>query len=228
MSSENRRDLISENPHLIVRAYNSGDRAAVHRIAADTAFFGEPVERFLEDRHLFCDLFYAYYTDVEPEHGWVACVGEEVVGFLMGCVDTAAQRRRWLRKILPAVARRAVKGRYRWGELTKRYIIGWVGAWIRGEMPHVNLALYPSHLHMNIDEPWRRRGLGRHLLEAYLEQMRLLGVRGVHLHTTDLNEAACQLYLRVGFQLLDARRTRLWSHLISQPVENRAYGLLLG
>ena len=62
-------------PELIVRPYRQGDRDAVHRIAADTAFFGEPVEAFLDDRRLFCDAFCSYYTDLEPELASIVEVG---------------------------------------------------------------------------------------------------------------------------------------------------------
>ncbi len=42
---------------LLVRPYEATDREAVHRIAADTAFFGDPIERYLDDRQHFLDLF---------------------------------------------------------------------------------------------------------------------------------------------------------------------------
>jgi len=214
-------------PNLMVRPYDPADRAAVHRIAADTAFFGEPVEAFWEDRRLFCDVFISYYTDMEPEHGWVACADEEVVGFLMGCLNTATQRRRVVQAILPGVVWRALRGRYRFGEFTWRYVAVLTRASLRGEFAHVDLAIYPAHLHINVDACWRGRGLGYRLIEAYLGQLRQLGVPGVHVITTSMNEAACRLYTSVGFRLLDVRPTRIWAHLVDRPVENRSYGLRL-
>lgn len=213
-------------PNLMVRRYSQADRAAVHRIAADTAFFGQPVEAFVEDRQLFCDLFFRYYTDWEPEHGWVSCVDEEVVGFLMGCVDSVKYRR-WSRRILPKVAWRMVRGDYRIGPRTQRYLRASIRAWLGRENPPVDLTAYPAHLHVNVDARWRGHGGGRRLLEAYLEQLRQLRVPGVHLYTTSLNEAACRLYVRTGFRLVAARRTHFWDGWVDQPVENRCYGLRL-
>ena len=40
-----------------IKPYQQSDRDDVFCIAADTAFFGEPVEAFLDDRRLFCDAF---------------------------------------------------------------------------------------------------------------------------------------------------------------------------
>jgi ribosomal protein S18 acetylase RimI-like enzyme len=214
-------------PDLSVRPYQATDRAAVQRIAADTAFFGAPVEAFLNDRRLFGDAFYAYYTDVEPEHAWVACADGEVAGFLMGCVDTAQRQRRWIGQILPRVVWRALCGRYVVGKHTWRYAVAFLGALLRGELPHANWAVYPAHLHINVDARWRRIGLGQRLIEAYLRQLCMLQVSGVHLETTNLNEAACRLYTRMGFRLLDARPTRIWAHWVTRAVENRCYGLQL-
>ncbi len=212
---------------LCVRPYEPADRAAVLKVAADVAFFGEPLEAFLEDRWLFAEAFCAYYTDREPEHAWVACADGQVVGYLLGCLDTRAQRRRWRREVLPRLLWRALGGRYRLGRLTARYVLAHARGLLCGEFPRVDSASYPAHLHIGIAAPWRGHGLGRRLLEAFLAQARAAGVRGVHLETTSQNVAACRLYERLGFRLLDARPTRLWARLIPGPVENRCYGMAL-
>lgn len=210
-----------------VRPYRQADRAAVMRLAADSAAFGEPVEAFLEDRRLFCDAIYRYYLDYEPEHAWVAAVELEVVGFLAGCTDEARRARCLATRILPGLAWGLLRGGYRVGRRTTRYALHALAAVIRREFPTVDLTQYPAHLHINVDAAWRGRGAGRRLIETYLEQLRSLGVPGVHLRTTNLNIAAVALYTRIGFRLLAARPTRLWRHVTDQPVENRCYGLRL-
>jgi GNAT superfamily N-acetyltransferase len=212
----------------IVRPYGPADRDALHRIAADTAFFGQAVERILSDRRLFCDAFYAYYTDLESAHSWVACIDGKVVGFVVGAIDTAEQQRRWRREVLPRVAWRALRGAYRLGRSTWQYTARMARAAIRGEFSRPDLVAYPAHLHINVDRQWRGQGIGGGLIAAYLGQLRRLGIPGVHLETTDRNRAACRLYEKAGFQLLDARPTSVWSDLVADPVEHRCYGLRLG
>lgn len=208
-----------------IRPYRQADRGAVLRIAADTAAFGGPVETFLDDRRLFCDAFYRYYVDFEPEHAWVATVEPEVVGFLVGCTDRARRDRLMATRIIPSLAWRLLRGRYRVGRCTWTHALDEMGAAARREFPAVDLARYPAHLHINLDARWRGLGAGRRLLDAYLAQLLTLGVPGVHLHTTSLNVAAVALYTRMGFRLLDARPTRLWERVVAGPVENRTYGL---
>lgn len=214
-------------PGFSIRPYQRADRALVHTIGADTAFFGEPVEALMEDRRLYCDLFYAYYTDLEPEHAWVACMGNRVVGFLAGCVDPSRQRWGIVLKVVPKALLRILRRQYRLGQRTWRFAVSLVGAFFRREIPRQSAALYPAHLHVNVARPWRARGLGRLLLEACLQQLRLLKVRGVHLHTTSRNAAACRLYRHLGFRLLDSRPTRIWARALNGPVENRCYVLRL-
>jgi ribosomal protein S18 acetylase RimI-like enzyme len=228
-------------PELMVRPYQpagshspggdprspGGDRAALFQIGADTAFFGEPIEFYMEDRCIFLDSFYAYYTDYEPEHAWVACAGGQVVGFLTGCTDTHRQARILLRKLIPGVAWRLLQGYYHPGKKTWRYVRAIISAGLRREVPLANLELYPAHLHINLAAEWRGYGLGKRLMQAYLAQLKQLGVRGVHLGTTSMNEIACRMYERTGFHLLGARPTRMWAGLIDHPVENLCYGMEL-
>jgi ribosomal protein S18 acetylase RimI-like enzyme len=210
---------------LVLRPYQSTDREQVLQLAADTAFFGEPVEVILEDRRLFCDLVYAYYTDDEPELAWVAVEDSYLMGFIVGAVDTARQQRVVREQIAPRVAAGVLRGRYRTGPLTWRWLGRLGSSALRRDLADVDLHQYPAHLHINVDGRSRGKGVGRQLMERYLEHLRALGVAGVHLHTTDRNVAACILYERLGMRLLDARPTRLWSHVVSEPVESRCYGI---
>jgi ribosomal protein S18 acetylase RimI-like enzyme len=212
---------------LAVRPYQSSDREAVFRIGADTAFFGAPIEAYLEDRNVFLDAFYAYYTDVEPEHAWVACASGEVVGFITGCVDTRLHNQRILRLIVPRLLGKVFRGKYRFGRRSFGYFGGLLGGLLRNEFTHVDLNTYPAHLHINVDSAWRGYKLGQRLMQAYLEQLRSLGVRGVFLDTTSLNETACRMYEKFGFRIVDARPVRFWSRWFGKPVQNLCYALPL-
>jgi ribosomal protein S18 acetylase RimI-like enzyme len=212
---------------LVVRQYQPEDREAVLRIGADTAFFGAPIEAYMEDRNIFLDAFYVYYTDLEPEHTWVACADGKVVGFLTGCVDSRLRRRNFFRTLLPRFIGKLLRGKYHFGKRIFSYITGMFGGVLRGELTQVDLSIYPAHLHINVESAWRGYRLGLRLMEAYLQQLRSLGVKGVFLETTSLNEIAIRLYEKMGFRLLDARPDRFWSKWFGHPVENRCYGLRL-
>jgi ribosomal protein S18 acetylase RimI-like enzyme len=212
---------------LLIRHYQPADRQVVFRIGADTAFFGAPIEAYLEDRNVFLDAFYAAYTDLEPEHAWVSCADGEVVGFLAGCTDTRRHNRQILRVIIPRLAGNVLRGRYHFGKRSLKYFSGMLTGMLRGELTHVNLDTYPAHLHINVAAAWRGHNLGQRLMEAWLGQLHGLGIPGVYLNTTSLNEAACRLYEKLGFRLLDSRLDRFWAKWFGRPVDNRCYGLKL-
>jgi ribosomal protein S18 acetylase RimI-like enzyme len=214
-------------PGLLVRPYLPADRQAVFRIGADTAFFGDPVEAFMDDRNAFLDAFYAYYTDLEPEHVWVASANGEVVGFLAGCVDTHIHDRQIRKVIVPRLVGNFLRGRYHFGRRSIRYFSGLLEGLVRREFTEVDPKVYPAHLHINVDAAWRGHKLGKRLMEAYLRQLRSLGIPGVYLDTTSLNEIACRLYEKMGFRLLDACPDRFWGKWFGHPVDNLCYGLIL-
>jgi ribosomal protein S18 acetylase RimI-like enzyme len=211
-----------------VRPYGSHDRAAVLQIAADTGFFGAPVEAFLDDRRLMQDAFVAYYVDREPEHLWVAEADGSVVGYISGSTGGArASRGRAL--TAAEFAFRFVTFRYRVRRQTWRYFYRVAGALLRGEYAHADLKYYPAELHINLAEGARGLGLGKGLMNACLDQMSALGQPGIHLNTTSLNAAAVGMYEKMGFRLLGAKRTRLWEPwLPGREVENLVYGKPLG
>jgi ribosomal protein S18 acetylase RimI-like enzyme len=208
-----------------IRPYHPSDRQAVWTLAADTAFFGAPVEAFLEDRILYCAAFVAYYTDYEPERLWVAEVGGTVAGYVMGCGDSVRRIRTWCVRILPIFLCRGLQRRYQIGGKTLRYTYRLLQAALEGQSPAVPLNRFPGHLHIGVAAAARGQGIGRALLETCLAQFWATGIDGVHLVTTDRNQAACHLYESLGFRLLDARQTRLWRGLVAGNVQNRAYGI---
>jgi ribosomal protein S18 acetylase RimI-like enzyme len=208
-----------------IRLYLPSDQQVVFKIAADTAFFGEPVESFMEDRRLFCDLVVRYYTTYEPDHCWVAVGEDGVIGYLLGCVDTSIQIRRWIRNILPFLIRNLLRGNYRIGKRTLGYMVGMVLGYLNREEPELRLADYPAHLHINVQKEHRGSGSGHLLMAAYLEQLHNQQVRGVSLETTSLNLAAIHLYEKFGFKLLGKRNSRYWTRITGQRVENLRYGI---
>jgi ribosomal protein S18 acetylase RimI-like enzyme len=217
-----------ETSNVIIRKYELKDRESVKKIAGDTAFFGEPVEALIDDRELFFDAFYAFFFDHETDTCWVAEHDGVVVGFLAGSVDAHRQQQWSSFHIYPGIAWGLMSGKYTFRRKTLHYVTDLIGQAIRGELPFTDTERFPAHLHINVDSDSRGLGMGRQLLEAYHSHLRSLGVKGVHLHTTDQNVSACKLYEKVGYQIQDVRKTEKWIPLLGKEVENRCYGLDLG
>jgi len=67
-------------------------------------------------------------------------------------------------------------------------------------------ALYPAHLHINLDAEWRSRGIGARLVDAFADHAARRGARGVHI-VTGAGVRNVRFYERCGFEQL---RTCAW------------------
>lgn len=60
---------------------------------------------------------------------------------------------------------------------------------------------YMYLLDLKVDQAYRRKGVGKLLLEKALEISRANGYRGLYLQAQDNNLAACRFYLKSGFRI---------------------------
>jgi GNAT superfamily N-acetyltransferase len=215
------------NDAVIIRSYLPADRAGVYRIAADTAFFGEPVEEFLDDRALFCDAFIAPYLDHPAAICLVAEGKNKIVGYILGSMKIR-QQGGWLWvHHYPGMIGKIFTGKYKIGIKTIRYSIRTAAQLFLNELPRTDRRRYPTDLHINLDKTMRGLGIGKQLLEAYHDRLRQAGCMGVYLHTTDQNLAACSLYEQMGYRLFSSRKTGLWKRYLGKIVENLTYVISL-
>lgn len=108
----------------------------------------------------------------------------EVVGFLTGCADTCLHNPRLRRATIPRLTGNFLRGQYHFGGCSLHYIGGLLAGLFHREFTDVDLDVYPAHLPIIVDPAWRGYKLGQRLMEAYLGQLRGLGISGVYLDTT--------------------------------------------
>lgn len=60
---------------------------------------------------------------------------------------------------------------------------------------------FPAHLHINLSEPWRNRGIGAALVEAFAEVAARAGAPGMHI-VTGRGMRNVRFYQRCGFREL--------------------------
>ncbi|GFP21014.1 hypothetical protein HKBW3S06_00240 [Candidatus Hakubella thermalkaliphila] len=219
----NVRETEVEAP-ILIRPFESGDRDAVRRIFADTAYFGDPLETYFDDREMLCDYYVTYYTDYESQSCFVAEADGEVVGYIMGCLKTERQRRILRSKIVPAVLRGLLAGKYQVGRKTWCFLLRYLRSVLRGEFPHVDEERYPAHLHINVTARFRGMGAGKGLMSRYLTWLRENSIPGVHVETTTRNAVAVDFFKQFGFQLLEARTITFWHGFVEGEVKLLLFG----
>ncbi len=186
-----------------IRPYELKDREAIRQICFETGFMGEPADFYWTDMESFADMWSSYYTDHEPESVLVAEVDNEVVGYLLGCLDS--------KKAYNPVkigARYAFLGGGLLNSGTRpvllRTVRDTVADLISRKSPLTGPfddPRWPSHLHIDFLKKGRGLGLGREIMTTWLERLRSKGSPGCHLETLAENHSAIAFFKTMGFEL---------------------------
>ncbi len=194
-------ELQADNP-VVIRLYRPEDRPQVREIATATAGGEKTMESYFHDRRAIADFLMQYYTDYEPGSLWVAASDPLVVGYLSGCLDTKRYTRILARKILPKALSGAVARGALWRLETWHLLAGLIGTSFAGGRPKVDLNTYPAHLHINLRQGFRGRGIGTQLMDAFKRQVVQAGGRGIHLLAAGDNTAGHRFFEAQGFRRL--------------------------
>jgi len=204
--------LLRNDPAYVIRKYDSRDRPAVRRICCETAFLGEPSAVFFDDDEIFADALTAYFTDYEPELCFVAEYDNKVIGYLIGAKDVRRMEKIFVGKIAIPLLIKAL-----------RILLSLV----KGEFKTpVFLKDYPATLHINIIKEYRAAGVGSKLINAYLDNLRALGIMGVHFAT--MSDKASQFFSKLNFQLLFQGERSYFRYFLDKNVPVYIYGMRIG
>lgn len=165
-----------------IRPYRPEDREIVRDICRRTAYRNKGSSAVFEDGELFADYWTRYYTDFEPGSCFVVEEDGEVLGYLLGCMDSRDHARVMGRRIVPSVLGRAFLKliTFRFKQATSRRMLYWLV--LRGwrEVPQIATERFPAHYHCNV----LRKGYGKNYYSAlvlrFLDEMDARGVQGLH------------------------------------------------
>jgi ribosomal protein S18 acetylase RimI-like enzyme len=187
-------------PNVVVRPYVDADRRRVREICFLTGYLGDPVGWLWRDAESFADVFTRYYTDCEPGSAQVAELDGEVVGYLLGCLDS---KHGW--NPTSAIGRQVVSRGIAFRRGTAGFLWRSVGDVItglpRGRLPppRVTDPRWPAHLHVDLLPVARGQGVGAALMRHWLDRLRAEGVPGCHLETVHENTGAVAFFEAMGF-----------------------------
>jgi ribosomal protein S18 acetylase RimI-like enzyme len=185
---------------ILIRPYAAGDRSGVRRVCYETGFMGEPVDWLWRDQESFSDMFCGYWTDREPESASVAELDGEIVGYLLGCLDS---RKVWnAGKLLARHAfGRGVAFKPGTAGVFWRMMTDGFSDAIHHRLPPATFydERWPAHLHIDLMAVCRGRHVGTRLVEGWLEVLKSKGVPGCYLQTMSENTPAIAFFEKIGF-----------------------------
>lgn len=213
------QELKEEPAKATIRKYRVGDRDTIRKICYDTGMMGHPVDPYFGCLELFADYWMNYYTDYEPESAFVAEIGGQVVGYLVGCRETSRQLDIQKRMIVPQILRRFLIFKYKVDRRFFAFTWRYVRSMRRGEFPDLPIEDHPAHLHMNIAEGYRSAGIGSRLLSTFLDYLQINNVKGLHLGTTSYNTLAVPFYKKWGFRSVSQRPLTLYEGIVPEKID---------
>lgn len=169
-----------------IRKYQAKDKPAARKILVETSRLPIDTEKDIK----FLELLYNdYYTEVEPEHCFVATnENDEAVGYIICAADYKKFRRLFMKFYLPEIKNLGVK----------YYIQAFMDI-----MGHALYARkYPAHLHINVLNVCQGKGTGTKLMDALKAELKQQGVKGLMLSCAADNDGAIRFYKRNGFKVL--------------------------
>ena len=185
----------------MIRPYRPADYDAISDICVQTAEEGGDARGLYSSDELMPDIFVRPYVSFAPELAFVVDDGA-VSGYIVGVADTRAFVDWYSREWLPEFGKKYTHVEP-WHD--KSGMITHLGFWPeRMLIPEVDD--YPAHLHIDLLPHVQGRGLGRELIAALSDALRIRGVAGLHLTMDPNNRAARAFYDRLGFAELTSSK----------------------
>jgi ribosomal protein S18 acetylase RimI-like enzyme len=186
-----------------IRNYEPRDLDAVYRICLETGSSGKDATHLYRDPKVIGHIYAGPYVTLEPECAFVLTDEEGVGGYIIGARDTHAFEKRqeaeWWPGLRQTYADPSEKPRESWTtDERMAYLIHH-----SPRTPRRITGSYPSHLHIDLLPRFQRKGFGKKMIDHWLDAMRKLGSRGMHLGVGVANERAVRFYEAYGLKVIE-------------------------
>jgi ribosomal protein S18 acetylase RimI-like enzyme len=180
-----------------IRPYRADDLAALYDICLRTGDAGQDASHLYRDPKIIGNVYAAPYGVLEPENCFVAEDDEGVGAYVIGTCDTHRFEKRLESEWWPKV-REGLDPDPDGADARMAHIIHHPS-----RTPRRITEPYPAHLHIDCLPRMQGIGLGKRLVDTFLDAMRAAGVPAVHLGVGPRNARAVAFYRRYGFHLVE-------------------------
>lgn len=179
-----------------IRSYRSGDDDALYEICLAT---GPGGEQAFTDRRLLGEIYVGPYLAFDPQLAFVVEDDDGVCGYILGALDTPTFEKRCAQEWWPPLRERYPLGSFPDAATEARFVRH------LHDPPSTAEEIvrdYPSHLHIDLLPRTQGHGMGRQLMDRFLQALRAHGSPGVHLGVGATNTNAIGFYRHLGFTTL--------------------------
>ncbi len=183
-----------------INPYQKKYRQQIRQIAWDTALRGESAGKFFSNKEVFTDFLTAYFTDFEPDSCFVAEIDSQVVGYIIGSKNEKQMEKIFKHKLFFKLLFKALFQGVFFSFKNLKFFISCFNSFIKGEFNDPSFYKdYPAVLHINLKDGFRHLGIGSKLISHYLNYLKKMNIKGVHLAT--MSDTAGAFFKKNGFEL---------------------------
>jgi GNAT superfamily N-acetyltransferase len=210
----------------IIRKFETEDRLAVRRISCETSFLEHPRDLIFDDDEVLADALTLYFTDYEPGSCFVAVQDNKVVGYIIGAKNVIEMEKISNSKIIGPLLMKAAKRGVFFRLHNVKFFLNIFKSLLKGEfyMPNFKEE-FPAMLHINLAKEFRGKGIGRRLIETYLDFLKKEGIPGVHFGTS--SERAKDFFLKTGFTVLFRSKRTYFKPYFGEEINFYVLGRIL-
>lgn len=179
-----------------LRPAHTNDLPELLRICLQTGDSGKDATHLHKLPALVGDIYVTPYVLHQPDFAYALWADDTIVGYLLGVLNTHEFENDLAANYWPTT-----KAKYAQinSEMTPSDEELLVDLAKQGFSDPELVAQYPSHLHIDIVESHQSAGYGKKMIAALLEQFKVAGSHGVHLHMSAKNDNARAFYKKFGF-----------------------------
>ena len=194
-----------------IRSYHPSDLTSLYRICLKTADSGSDASNIYKDPDLVGHFYAAPYVLFEPELTIIAALNENPYGYILGTKNSTQFYDKCEQEWFPTLRLKypipAEDDSTRDAKIIRLIH--------NGIIHKQELVEYPAHLHIDLLPEIQGKGLGRKMIELFINKLSELDVKALHLETGKSNTGAIKFYERLGF------------HIIKEYEKSIAFGMKL-
>jgi ribosomal protein S18 acetylase RimI-like enzyme len=181
-----------------IRPYHPSDLVSLYKICLLTADSGKDASGLYKDPDIVGHFYAAPYAVLEPDLCYVLVANDVPCGYIVGTRDSQEFYQRCEKEWFPPLRKRYSLP----DEKDQTYDARIIRLIHSGHKPVDDLLDYPAHLHIDILPTGQGQGMGRKLMDVFINRLKELNVPALHLQVGKANPGAIKFYERIGFHLI--------------------------
>jgi ribosomal protein S18 acetylase RimI-like enzyme len=193
-----RLNVTNNLKNIEIRQYHHSDLTSLYKICLLTANSGKDASDLYKNHDLVGHLSAAPYAIFEPELTFIVTLNNEPSGYILGTKNSMAFYQKCETDWFPILRKRYPfphdDDSSHDAKIIRRIHNGYV---VKEELLN-----YPAHLHIDLLPDLQGMGLGRKIMNTFIEKLNSLDIPALHLEVGKSNLGAIEFYKRMGFHEL--------------------------